>query len=182
MVAHKKLSPLSYSLTPSPMPRGYGNPVLSCCPIYACQLMIVQYSYAISSEPTLLHMQALRDALHSCMTQQGQGLVQALAVALVQTCPRHLVRALAAPLQALVKDPTLSNGVWTLFSQIVCSQLYIGNHALVLHQAFRSSHLRFFCHKSQELPNFSRLILSSTTENLHIAKCRFTCQNQATCA
>lgn len=63
------------------------------------------------------------------MTQQGQGLVQALALALVQTCPRHLLRSLASPLLALVKDPALSDGVKSLFSQIVSSQQYIGNHA-----------------------------------------------------
>jgi len=74
-------------------------------------------------------MQALRVSLHNCMTQQGQGLVQAFALALVQSCPRHLLRPLANPVQSLIKDPALTDGVKTLMSQVLCSQQYAGKHA-----------------------------------------------------
>ena len=65
------------------------------------------------------------------MSHQGQELVQALALALLQTCPRHLLRSLAAPLRALLEDPAMSDAVKSSFSQMVCSQLYIGNAALL---------------------------------------------------
>ncbi|DBA84873.1 TPA: hypothetical protein ACH3X1_005892 [Trebouxia sp. C0004] len=68
--------------------------------------------------------QALKDSLHNHMTQQGQGLVQAFALALVQSCPRHLLRPLANPLQSLMKDPALTDGVKALMSQVICSQQY----------------------------------------------------------
>ena len=74
-----------------------------------------------------LHVQALKEALHTCLSHQGQGLVQALALALLQTCPRHLLRSLAAPLRALLEDSTMSDAVKSTFSQMVCSQQYIGN-------------------------------------------------------
>ena len=76
-----------------------------------------------------LHVQALKEALYTCMIHQGQELVQALALALLQTCPRHLLRSLAAPLRALFEDPTMSDAVKSSFSQMVCSQQYIGNAA-----------------------------------------------------
>lgn len=71
-------------------------------------------------------MQALQDALYSCMRHQGRELVQALALALLQTCPRHLLRSLAAPLRALLEDAAMADAVKTFFSQMVCSQQYIG--------------------------------------------------------
>ena len=74
-------------------------------------------------------MQALRVSLHNCMAQQGQGLVQAFALALVQSCPRHLLRPLANPLQSLIKDPALTDGVKALMSQVLCSQQYAGKCA-----------------------------------------------------
>lgn len=76
-----------------------------------------------------MHVQALQEALYSCMSHQGQELVQALALALLQTCPRHLLRSLAAPLRALFEDPSMSDAVKSSFSQMVCSQQYIGNTA-----------------------------------------------------
>ena len=76
-----------------------------------------------------LHVQALKQALYTCMSHQGQELVQALALALLQTCPRHLLRSLAAPLRALLEDPTMSDAVKSTLSQMVCSQQYIGNAA-----------------------------------------------------
>ncbi len=76
-------------------------------------------------------MQALKGSLHNCMTQQGQGLVQAFALALVHSCPRHLLRPLANPLQSLIKDPALTDGVKTLMSQVLCSQQYAGKSAYI---------------------------------------------------
>ncbi|KAA6422701.1 MAG: hypothetical protein FRX49_07236 [Trebouxia sp. A1-2] len=67
---------------------------------------------------------ALKGSLHNCMTQQGQGLVQAFVLALVQSCPRHLLRPLANPLHSLIKDPALTDGVKGLMSQVLCSQQY----------------------------------------------------------
>lgn len=71
-------------------------------------------------------MQALKGSLHSCMSHQGQGLVQAFALALVQSCPRHLLRPLANPLQAVLKDPALADGIKSLMTQMICSQQYAG--------------------------------------------------------
>lgn len=71
-------------------------------------------------------VQALKESLHSCMSHQGQELVQALALALLQTCPRHLLRSLAAPLRALLEDSAMADAVKASFSQMVCSQQYIG--------------------------------------------------------
>lgn len=81
----------------------------------------------LSSDPhALFDVQALQGTLHSCMSHQGQGLMQSLALALVQSCPRHLLRSLANPLQALMKDPALADGVKSLLSHIICSQQFAG--------------------------------------------------------
>lgn len=77
-------------------------------------------------------LQALKEALYSCMSHQGQELVQALALALVQTCPRHLLRSLASPLRTLLQDDAMSDAVKSSFSQMVCSQQYIGSAQLYL--------------------------------------------------
>lgn len=69
--------------------------------------------------------QAMQEALYSCLSHWGQELVQAMALALVQTCPRHLLRSLAPPLRALLGDPAMSDAVKSFLSQIVCSKQYI---------------------------------------------------------
>lgn len=75
-------------------------------------------------------MQAMKHSLHSCMQQHGQGLVQAIALALVQSCPRSLLRALSAPLRAMLTDPVLGEGVKSVAQQIFCSQQYAGTAML----------------------------------------------------
>ena len=86
----------------------------------------------LSATLELSDPQALQGSLHSCMSHQGQGLVQSLALALVQSCPRHLLRPLASPLQALMKDPALADGVKSLMSQMICSQQYAGDSITTL--------------------------------------------------
>ncbi|CAL8466105.1 g5641 [Coccomyxa elongata] len=52
--------------------------------------------------------QALRGQLEQWLSGGGQALVQALLFAACDTCPRHLLRMVAAPLRALLEDATLS--------------------------------------------------------------------------
>ncbi len=49
-------------------------------------------------------MQILRAQLEAWLAGSGQQLVQALIYAALDTCPRQLLRALAAPLRALLDD------------------------------------------------------------------------------
>lgn len=75
-------------------------------------------------------LQAMKHSLQSCMQQHGQGLIQAIALALVQSCPRNLLRALSVPLLALVTDPVLGESVKSALQQICCSQQYAGMRML----------------------------------------------------
>lgn len=49
-------------------------------------------------------LQILRAQLDEWMTSSGQQLVQALTFAALDSCPRQLLRTLAAPLRALLDD------------------------------------------------------------------------------
>ena len=68
----------------------------------------------------------MKQSLQSCMQQHGQGLIQAMALALVQSCPRNLLRALSVPLLALVTDPVVGETAKSVLQQVCCSQQYAG--------------------------------------------------------
>lgn len=53
-------------------------------------------------------VQALRGQLEQWLSGGGQALVQALLFAACDTCPRHLLRMVAAPLRALLEDATFA--------------------------------------------------------------------------
>ena len=63
--------------------------------------------------------------------------MQAFVLALVQTCPRHLLRPLAVPLQALVKDPVLAESIKAVLTQTLCSEQCIGMQCLCCTSLFR---------------------------------------------
>ena len=78
----------------------------------------------------LLGLQAMKSSLHSCMQQRGQGLVQGMLLGLIQSCPRSLLRALSAPLLALLTDPALAENVKSVAQQVIGSQQYAGRLTL----------------------------------------------------
>ena len=85
-----------------------------------------QHCLLYCSDTKFASVQVMRDSWHSCMQQEGQGLVHAIALALVQSCPRSLLRALSVPLRALLTDPVLGNTAKTLAHQIMSSAQYSG--------------------------------------------------------
>ena len=54
-------------------------------------------------------VQMLRAQLDEWMSRDGQRLVQGLVFAALDTCPRHLLRTLAAILRALLDDKAYSS-------------------------------------------------------------------------
>ena len=74
---------------------------LRCDParLAACTLTSLQ-----DKAKGVLSLQILRAQLDEWITSSGQQLVQALIFAALDTCPRQLLRTLAAPLRALLDD------------------------------------------------------------------------------
>ena len=75
-----------------------------------------------------LGMQMLRAQLDGWMRSGGQRLVQGLIFAALDTCPRHLLRTLAAILRALLDDKVYSSAAHAWLSHALSMPEATGVH------------------------------------------------------
>ena len=54
-----------------------------------------------------------------CMVQHGQVLLRTMLTATIDTCPRQLVRSLAAPLHSLLQDQQLGSDARVWLQQLL---------------------------------------------------------------